>query len=70
MKFADKYPSVKPIEWEGVEGIIRGRVAEPCWHCKEPTEFVDIDFQAHLCSDECQKAKWDEYCAAYKEKAE
>lgn len=32
-----------------------------CWHCGKSTHWVDINFEAYLCSPSCEDAKWDEY---------
>lgn len=39
-----------------------------CWHCGKMTKFVDLDFEAHLCSLRCQNAKIAEYAKSYNEK--
>lgn len=33
----------------------------PCWHCGQPTTWVDIDFETALHPGACSEAKWDEY---------
>jgi hypothetical protein len=33
----------------------------PCWHCGKDTQWIEINFQAWLCSLECNQAKWREY---------
>ena len=35
-----------------------------CWHCGKPTNWIDINFIAFLCSTECSDAKWHEYSEA------
>lgn len=55
MKFKDKYPHMKPIVDEAPNGVIRGYDALPCAICNEDTEYVDINFECHICSDECQE---------------
>jgi len=37
----------------------------PCWHCGDETEWIDISFEAHLCSEECERAKWREYAETF-----
>ena len=34
---------------------------EECWHCGQPTTWVDIDFEARLHPGPCSERKWDEY---------
>jgi hypothetical protein len=48
----------------GGSELIQSHTIYGCWHCGEPTEWVEINFSAHLCSDECLSAKIDEYLEA------
>lgn len=52
MKFKDRYPNMKPIEDE-VNGVIRGREPGPCYICGKLTEYIDLDAEGHVCSEEC-----------------
>ena len=54
MKFIDKYPAMKPIVEEH-NGIMRGRDMAKCYICHQPTEFIEINYEAYVCSDECLK---------------
>ena len=54
MKYNIKYHDLKPLEVR--DNILRGRIARPCWCCGEPTEFVEINYEAPLCSEECEWA--------------
>ena len=36
-----------------------------CWHCGKATHYVDLAFEAYLCSQECYDAKWEEFMEAY-----
>jgi endogenous inhibitor of DNA gyrase (YacG/DUF329 family) len=38
-----------------------------CWHCGDLTQWVDLDFEAPLCSEECLTAKVHEWAEAYRE---
>ena len=60
MKFAHKYPHMKPIVDEE-DGMIRGRKTEPCCVCGQPTEYIEICSEAHFCSEECLNAFYDEF---------
>lgn len=51
MKYIDKYPNMKKIVEEH-DGIMRGR-PDNCYVCGQITEYIDIDFCTHICSDEC-----------------
>ena len=52
MKYEIKYQHLKPLEVDNI--ILRGRDAQPCVVCGEPTEFLDICYESRICSDECQ----------------
>ena len=52
MKFNEKYPNANYLG-EVYFGIVKFNGAEPCFICKELTEFGDIDFQCPICSEEC-----------------
>ena len=53
VKYDEKYPNdVKP-ETHLARTLNAGR----CWHCKEPTHWIDTDLMAFICSDECREAK-------------
>lgn len=63
MKFSDKYPEAKYLE-QVEHSIIKAGGSYPCWHCGQPTSFADIDFGAPICSEECSRAKNDEFWEA------
>lgn len=52
MKYIDKFPDMVYID-DVFEGIMRGRSEKPCLICGSPTEFIEINYEAHLCSEEC-----------------
>jgi hypothetical protein len=64
MKFDALYPDASPgdeMVFEG-SGVLKCLgTGSPCWHCRELTTWVDINFEAYLCSEECERAKWSEY---------
>jgi len=65
-KFDTLYPNIthgEQIEFEG-SFLFRAESSYPCWHCGEETHWIDGNFEAHLCSEECERAKWDEYLKA------
>ena len=65
MKFDEKYPNTEILSSQANnDDIMKGSVEKPCWHCKAPTAWVEMNFQAHLCSEGCVKAKWNEYARA------
>lgn len=52
MKYDNTYPDMKPI-YDEQNGIIRSNVPKPCHLCEENTEYVNINYEAHFCSDDC-----------------
>lgn len=55
MKFTDKYPDADYLS-VSPDGMLRGKELLPCWHCGEPTPFVEINYEARICSEECLAA--------------
>jgi len=66
LRFEKKYPNPEHLKVYK-EGVMwyNGRPGK-CWNCNKPTQWIDIDFQAHLCSEECAIIKWREYEIAMK----
>jgi len=60
MEYKAKYPNAQVNE-EVEHGIVKGVEETPCIHCGEPSQFVDLDFEGNFCSEECNRAKWQEY---------
>ena len=52
MKYSDKFPNMKYID-DVCDGMLRGQRPQPCVICGELTEFVEINYEAHFCSEEC-----------------
>lgn len=66
MKFSEKYPDMKPIE--EVHGcIMRSYEKRPCSICKELTEYVEINYEGHFCSEECLHIMDEAYWKAVEE---
>ena len=63
MKYADQYPNAEPLEMVSMS-IMRGRKCDNCCHCGRLTNFIDIDFEAYVCSEECDEALTNEWMAA------
>jgi len=64
MKFDVCHPEAKYLEQfitKDGSCIGKGRVPGKCWNCGELTTWIEMSFQAHLCSDECCIKKWKEY---------
>lgn len=69
MKFIDKYSTMKPIAEEH-NGIMRGRGMAKCCICHQPTDFIEINYEAYICSDECLNKMDDLYFEALKSRKE
>lgn len=52
MKYDEKFRDAEYLD-QVQGGIFKGHGKQPCFICGELTEFVDMDYQAHLCSEEC-----------------
>ena len=59
-KFDNLYPESTYVEFDGGQ-IYRSNTIGVCWHCHEKTFWVDLGFLDYLCSEECNRAKWEEY---------
>lgn len=64
MKFDIKYKDLKPMQVR--DNYLRGKTWGKCWHCGAPTQFIEINYEAHLCSEECEQAKDEEINEACK----
>lgn len=66
MKFDLLYPNQPmtldqhDIEFEG-SSIWKYGEPNPCWNCGELTSWIDLNFEAYLCSEECERQKWAEF---------
>ena len=52
MKFTDKYPKAVP-GMEVEPNILFSDTSDNCAHCGQMTNFVDLCYEAHFCSEEC-----------------
>lgn len=43
------------------KGMIVATTERPCIHCQQPAKFVDISFEAPMCSIKCANLMWLEY---------
>jgi hypothetical protein len=62
MKYDEKYPNAKYLE-QVAPSIIKGTPGT-CTQCNLITFFVEINFQTHICSEECLKKLDEEYFKA------
>lgn len=56
-KFED---DLTEINYKGTY-LFKSPIIGNCWNCRDLTYWVDIDFEAYLCSEECEDAKREEY---------
>jgi endogenous inhibitor of DNA gyrase (YacG/DUF329 family) len=54
MKYEDKYPDSKLLD-EVEPLILKTEIVGACEICGDQTIWIEIDYQAHLCSDECRQ---------------
>ena len=52
MLYSIKYPKAKALE-EVEANIIYWTKRCPCIYCARLTSFIEINYQRHVCSDEC-----------------
>ena len=53
MNYDQKYPNAKPLEMVDAT-IMCGSKADNCYVCGNLTNFIDVDFETHICSEECE----------------
>ena len=61
MKYCEKYPDMVPIDEER-GGIIRARYTGRCCVCGERTKYIEINYEAYFCSEECLRKMDDMAC--------
>ena len=67
MKFDTIYPIARTedeIVYKGAS-LFKSDREFPCWQCGEMTLWIDLSFEAHLCSEECEDEKWEEFGLAF-----
>lgn len=54
MKFKDFSRVKDSLGFEYVKNsIMVGKNLKPCIYCGEPTEYIDVYSEGHVCSEEC-----------------
>ena len=51
MKYDKLYPNMHHLQV--INGMMYCNDTKPCEVCKEPTHYVDICYETHICSTEC-----------------
>lgn len=70
MKLDELYPDASPLWMPGDSDandrgcVLKCHESHPCWQCGEATTWVEVNFEAHLCSEECLDKAWAEYARA------
>lgn len=60
MIYEEKYPNAKPKDRLYDDVLLVGSLG-PCAVCGRQTRFIDICWEAHICSDECNNILYDEF---------
>lgn len=42
-------------------------IAKPCWICENPTCWVELNFESHICPGQCTREAWRQYWEATRE---
>ncbi len=58
MKYGVKHPDMVPGEIRG--SVLKVADWDRCAYCQDQTAFVDVIFEASLCSEECVEGMWNE----------
>lgn len=53
MKYNKKYSEAIPYTMVDAT-IMYSNKADNCYVCGNLTNFIDVDFEAHICSEECE----------------
>jgi len=66
MTFDERYPDAELWFQPGddMNEVMKCPEAKPCWQCGTPTRFVELNFEAHVCSEACNDAAWRDYFEA------
>lgn len=60
MKYEDKHPNAKPGQIYEAGNYIVSKHRDNCYICGSLTRFVDINSEAHICSEECDEIFYNE----------
>ena len=60
MQYSQKYPNAKYLDMIDND-ILVGKELKPCSFCGELTNFIEINSEAHFCSEECVNAWYKDF---------
>ena len=60
MKYSQKYPNAENLQMVDAT-IMYSNKADNCTQCGALTNFIDVDFETHICSEECEDALINEF---------
>ena len=60
MKYDKKYPNARPLQ-EVEKTIMKAHKPDNCYMCGVMTDFIDMDFDAYICSEECDEALMNDF---------
>ena len=69
MRWERKYPHVK-LDEETEHGLWHSPVISKCFMCDSRTSWVDLCFEAPLCSEECEKEAYNDIAKRTQQDAE
>lgn len=52
MKYDIKYAGLKPLEVR--DNYLWSHTVGKCWCCGAPTHCIEINYEAYICSEECE----------------
>jgi endogenous inhibitor of DNA gyrase (YacG/DUF329 family) len=70
MKWERKYPEIQMDEEVPDRCLWRSGVISKCFMCGKRTAWVDLCFEAPLCSEECEKAAFEDIARRTEQDAE
>ena len=59
MLYSEKYPNANPRGSYEYGNYIYGKESS-CYICGKPTNFIEVNADAHICSEECDKKFYDD----------
>lgn len=58
----EDYHALPKSTWKyRIAHYLKSKEARPCCVCETYTPWIEINFEGHICSEECDNIKWAEY---------